>query len=185
MVSDILRTYVLFIYACGEIQWSSMGSVIRRFRGGGAVVGYNAAGDAFQNHALSGYSSIGDAISCTVDLGTRNKRQQGGTTTMPLTPFSDPQLNQICCIGHILRELRRITMEEVKTISTLLDPCPKTRKLANEDSAQFRPQPENADCYVSMRDIVYTLMSGEDVFPTQQCCYNDGVENDGYVSIYI
>ena len=39
------------------------------------MVGFNAEGNIFGNHPLSGFPAVGDAVSCTFDLGKRRKRQ--------------------------------------------------------------------------------------------------------------
>ena len=43
MLANSNQTYAIFIYNCDHVSWSD-----------GATIGYNAAGDFFENHPLSG-----------------------------------------------------------------------------------------------------------------------------------
>ena len=53
LVKSELRSYAIFTYQCGDIQWSNLNG-----DGASAVVGYNAAGKNFFNHEASGYSLL-------------------------------------------------------------------------------------------------------------------------------
>ena len=43
MVTDGVNSYAIFIYRCGDLEWS-----------GGATIGYGASSEMFSNHRLSG-----------------------------------------------------------------------------------------------------------------------------------
>lgn len=52
LLSNSTKTYAIFIYNCDDVSWSDE-----------ATIGYNAAGDFFMNHPLSGRLHA-NAIGC-------------------------------------------------------------------------------------------------------------------------
>ena len=176
IVSDVLRTYVVFSYMCGGIQWSALG------RNRAAVVGFNAKGINFGNHPSSGFSAVGNAVSCTFDLGKRRKRQDGdmpvGNMGMPL-PADETVAAQIANCRLAVGADERLLFDPLVSISTLADmlgPCPCTRGQANLDRARYRQQADLPQCYHSVSSVEFTLfLSGVRTTLTQQCCYaNNG-----------
>ena len=167
MVSDILHTYTLFTYACGEIQWSATGS------GRAAVVGYNAAGESFFNHALSGYSLIGDAVSCSVRENQQNEQMSRllNTVTDSMSLHLPAESAAICC-ATILSADPISSLKVLKEVNDLVDPCPPTLYQARLDSARFRRQPDLPQCYVSMKKTVHFLGNMPHSI-TRQCCYSN------------
>ena len=51
MITDGNNSFAVFTYQCGLLDWSR-----------GTIIGYNAAGDFFENHGLS--SGSAEAIAC-------------------------------------------------------------------------------------------------------------------------
>ena len=63
------------------MEWTSFGN------NNHAVVGYSAGTEYFYNYPLSGFSSVGESISCLVGAESRKKRQDMSQPTsfdMPL-----------------------------------------------------------------------------------------------------
>ena len=52
MVTDGINSFAIFIYQCGDLQWS-----------GGATIGFGAGSESFSNHMLSGTPNV-TSIAC-------------------------------------------------------------------------------------------------------------------------
>ncbi len=102
LVTNNLDTFVIYIYMCGEMQWSSLG------RNKAAVVGYNSEGNFFQNHPASGYDIVADIISCGIKQENRRKRQAPIMTNIPMNLPTDPVLRERArkCISSYNREVQ-------------------------------------------------------------------------------
>lgn len=88
----------MFSYACGDIQWSGLGSET-------AIVGYNSQAKFFDNHLGNGFEDIGELVSCTRQIVSgRKKRDDGGVRGFGSTGcvFSDEELQQskIDCVNR-------------------------------------------------------------------------------------
>ncbi len=169
MISNVYRSYGIFTYGCGDIQWSSITN------GRGAVIGYNAAANYFFNHRSSGYTFVGNSVSCTARISQREKRQVSrGNVVVTVNGNARLQdLVQRCIEIQNADQLVDFTGLNLHLLYT----CPATRIQADEDNARFRPQ-ENLKfpCYLSMNIIEgYSPLSNEVVSLTQQCCYD--IEN--------
>ena len=152
------RSYGIFTYGCGDIQWSSTTN------GQGAVIGYNAAASYFFNHRSSGYIFVGNSVSCTATISQRKKQTH-------------------CCVSdlqNLVKPCFEIQTADKKVVIDglnlhLLYPCPSTRGQADEDNARFRPQENLPQCYLSMNVIKgFLSLTKETVSLTQQCCYKNG-----------
>ena len=165
IVSDISRTYALYTYTCGDIQWSVTGP------GRAAVVGYNAARGSFFNHALSGYSSIGDAVSCPAGGANRMKRQTPPSSTST-NRLSNPTSNDPATrCAQIVRN-DPVTRNNLMELNKLLVPCPPTRDQVLSDTGRFRPQPGVPNCYVTMSKTEYDFGRNRRDSIARQCCYH-------------
>ena len=165
-MSDTIHTSMVFTYICGDLQWSAFGSGRNA-----AVVGYNSAGDRYFNHRLSGYTSIGDSLSCAVRLGKRRKRQSVRGSSVSI----DVQTIIAECSNMLVFDTRQYTHTDVNNYVSMLEPCPCDQSQADLDTARFRPQAESENCFVSMKPLstradVLTSMRSMIV---QQCCYDD------------
>ena len=171
-----MRTYALYTYTCGDIQWSSTGP------GRAAVVGYNAAGESFFNHALSGYSLIGDAVSCSVSRANRKKRQMqaSNTNTISLSKLSGDDA-ETCCVLLVVTD--PVTDNILMELNNLVAPCPPTLDQVEHDTARFKPQPGLPLCYVTMSKTKYEFNGGRRHSVARQCCYLDQNGNR-YLCIY-
>ena len=172
-MTDVYRTYAVFSYMCGEIQWSALG------RNRAAVVGYNAEANFFQNHPLSGLSGIGDAISCTFDIGKRRKRQNNMPNNMPMPLPADPVVQRKVqrCLAFVERErIAYLTLQSTpQNLAAKLDPCPCTPDQAMEDRARFTKLDDTVNnCYISSTPIDDQIPSEGPITLTQMCCYVDG-----------
>ena len=158
----MFRTAMVFTYICGAVQWSAVGSSTDI-----AVVGYNSAGAQYFNHRLSGYSSVGDSLSCAVRLGKRRKRQSGGDGTISM------EVQNV--LGRCLDMLRidsvKYTVDRIESFVTMInEPCPCSRSQAIADTGRFRKQTDN--CFVSMKPVSLTdPLTSISVFIASQCCY--------------
>ncbi len=172
IISDVARTFAVFTFLCGGVEWSAVGS------GRAAVQGYNEAGNSFFNHRLSGYLAIGNAVSCIAGQGKRRKRETDNAD--PICFPADPVLQGLidtCQLFKIFQERILFTVDmkaSLNAIAALLPPCPPTRMQANLDSATFRPQPTVPKCYVSVLPVpADDKIQFQQISVTQQCCYND------------
>ena len=175
VVSDVLRTYVVFSYKCGEIQWSALG------RNRAAVVGFNAEGDFFGNHPLSGFPAIGDAVSCTFELGKRRRRQDDETppANMLMELPADPELRvkvESCLTTFDFDTDVLLLGTDAESLAAMLEPCPCARSQADNDHGRFVKQNGAPLCYVSSKPLNIRLLA-VGISLTQQCCY----DTNGYV----
>ena len=170
VVSDVLRTFVVFSYICGDIQWSALG--INK----AAVVGFNAEGTYFGNHHLSGYAGVGDAVSCTFDLGKRRKRQTLINNVGMQLPAGKETVERVKeCIDAFDRDKKFLEEAQlnVTVLAQMLVPCPCTRRQAIMDRGRFRKQDDiTQDCYVSTNPVELDLFLTKSTL-TQQCCYDN------------
>ena len=180
IISNTVRTFTFFTYICGGIQWSSLGT------NAAAVVGYNARGGFFNNHPLSGFQAIGEAVSCTVALRRRQKRQlpmpgdDMMTNGMMEELERDEELServQECLDNYDLDSVLFIGTAHFETnLTTLagqLQPCPCSYYQALNDFGRFIPQNDNPSCFVSATFIPIRLRVGDPLTLTQQCCYGN------------
>ena len=176
IVTDGLSTYIIFTYICGEMQWSSLGT------NNPAVVGYNAGDGYFYNHPLSGFSSIGESISCTIESRTRSKRQTVMQTTnsidMPLPVSQTLKMNIERCRQAFDRDKPNFAVVKLDAVVSQLEPCPCTLNQAKNDVGRFLKFSDNplSQCYLST-PIDFSLIVRSATL-TQQCCYNP---TNGYV----
>ena len=150
------------------MQWSSIG------QNNAAVVGYNS-GTSFSNHPLSGYASIGESISCTIETERRQKRQSIiQPTSIILSPPVDHSL--LMMIADCRQAVQRDKLDPIflgnspDKISSRLDPCPCTLQQARNDVGRFVKYSDNPTCYVSGPMLVRVLVTVVEVI--QQCCYD-------------
>ena len=157
---------------CGEVQWSSLG------RNRAAVVGLNSAGNFFYNHPLAGFSGIGDAVSCTFNIGKRRKRQNNMPNNVVINLPTDRNLATMfrqCSIAVNRDKLAYLgTPDTPQTLADMLEPCPCTAQQAVTDNARFRPFTQPGNCYVSARPIDVLLPTIGLITLTQMCCYTNG-----------
>ena len=170
IVSDILRTFVVFSYICGDIQWSALG--INK----PAVVGFNTEGKYFRNHPLSGYAGVGDAVSCTFNLGKRRKRQTLINNMGMQLPAGKEIVERVekCITASAQdKELQDAAQINVTVLAQMLVPCPCTRRQAIMDRGRFRKQDNiTQNCYVSTNPVELDLIVTKSNL-TQQCCYDN------------
>ena len=166
---------------CGELQWSALG------RNRAAVVGFNAEGNFFGNHPLSGFPAVGDAVSCTFELGKRRKRQdmEIPPANMMMELPADPQLRtkvESCLNAFDFDSGLLLLGTTAENLAEMLEsqPCPCSRGQAVNDYGRFIPQRGVPQCYVSTEPIKIRLLVS-DITLTQQCCYGA----NGYVVIRI
>lgn len=163
---------------CGEVRWSSVG------RNSEAVVGFNAEGNEFVNHPLSGFSDIGDSISCTSQMGKRRKRQTGGSMPNNIRhrfPSGGNLQNQIKqCLDAEQFDKVLLTGTDPSDLAEMLEPCPCSRDQVLADYGRFRQQDGLPQCYLSTNPLEVQVLLGR-ITVTQQCCY----DGSGYVIVLI
>ena len=159
---------------CGEIQWSALG------RNRAAVVGFNAEGNSFANHPLSGFPAVGDAVSCTFELGKRRKRQEEEmpAANMLMELPADPDLKdkvEKCLNAFDFDAGLLLFGTSAETLAAMLDPCPCSHRQAAIDHGRYTPQQNEpgSTCYVSTNPIEMRLLLSA-ITLTQQCCYDNG-----------
>ncbi len=159
---------MVFTYICGNLQWSATGS-----SPDAAVVGYSSAGTQYLNHRLSGYRSIEDSLSCAVRLGKKRKRQTGGNTLVFNVRNVVGKCRGMLLFDQVGR--KNLFLEESRLF---LEPCPCTVSQAILDTARFRQQSDDTNCFVSMKPVVVAtpddVRGSSESLIYQQCCYIDG-----------
>ena len=173
IVTDGVSAFAVFNYICGELQWSGVGT------NQAAVVGFNAEGTYYGNHPLSGFSSIGESVSCpTTSDGRRRKRQQDEQDDMT-NMFMDLPVNmalnqmRMSCAQWKNDDERFVTLDEIPILAAMLRPCPCTQKQARKDT-NFIVFPEAQGCYLSIGPKIINRTSSDiQLELTQQCCYDD------------
>lgn len=168
VVTNGIFTHFIFTYICGEMQWSSVGE------NNAAVVGYNS-GTSFYNHPLSGYASVGESISCTIETGRRQKRQSEiQPTSVLLSPPVDHNLLMMIagCRRAVQHDEKNSTflVKSPDQIASELDPCPCTLQQARNDIGRFVKYSDNPTCFLSGPKSVSVVT--EFIKVIQQCCYN-------------
>ena len=184
IVTDGVSAFAVFNYICGELQWSGIGT------NQAAVVGFNAEGTFYGNHPLSGFSSIGESVSCpTSSSGGRRKRQQDGQDDMTNMFMALPvnmELNQMrmSCAQHKSEDEELfVTLNEIPVLAAMLGAdhaCPCTQKQARRDT-NFIIFPDASGCYLSIGPVIIppnSTIRNVQLELTQQCCY----DIRGYVS---
>ena len=167
IVTNGLSTYSIFTYACGELEWSSLGI------SNPAVVGYNLGNGHFYNHPLSGFSSIGETLSCTVGTRRRGKRQDEMQTTNLELPFpvsSTLRMNIERCREAAARDETIFIVVSLESVVSKLEPCPCTLSQATNDVGRFLKFSDNPLCYLSIPKELNLVLRTATL--TQQCCYN-------------
>lgn len=169
----MIRTYAIFSYVCGEVQWSSLGR-----NSAAAVVGYNSEGNFFDNHPLAGFSGIGDAVSCAFNIGKGRKRQPGMPNNMPMTLPATQTVQELVrqCTQAVNRDKLAYLLPPFtpETLAAMLLPCPCTRQQASEDTAQYREFTTPGDCYITSQPMTVVLLAVGTISLTQMCCYSNG-----------
>ena len=106
VVTDGIKSYSVFIYKCNEIEWSGYWRH--------ATVGYNAAGEYYQNHLLTGYEQVED-IDCP-DNGLSN-------VVYKLSTFPDIiQRKKTSCLNKLDED--ESMFGDVESFFEELQPCP-------------------------------------------------------------
>ena len=186
IVTDHLKTFPLFTYVCGQMEWTATKS------GKHATVGYNGYGDQFINHPASGFRFIVDEIACSQRTQASGKRQvltapgnggfnPGGGTGVGGTPF----LDFIACQNFITQYENPVFRNRLMEAERKISPCPPTTSQAARDYRFF--QQPNTDCYISILSEGVTSQptfcpdaafgrnpGGPSYSFTRQCCYSMG-----------
>ena len=131
---------------------------------------------------MSGLSGVGDAVSCTFNVGRRRKRQDDednvtNNVAMPI-PADDTirRLVQQCLRFEATDKLSYLLSTHTpQTLADLLDPCPCSIQQVVEDRARYvRLEDDDRNCYVSSHPIDILLPILGSIKLTQMCCYVDG-----------
>lgn len=182
-MTNKFQTFAIFTYKCGDIQWSGLN------QNQAAVVGFNAEGDYFENHPLSGFASIGEAVSCTFDVSERQKRNvdpgfQTDLNVISLGPDNPITVIVYGCECDAMYSDDRDLFQDIFSDEPNIDgvpgilverfeSCPPTEQQAMNDLGRYIKQPSDSisisdvECYVSGRPIEI-----ESLEITQQCCYS-------------
>ena len=174
LVTNFSHTFAIYNYICGEMEWSGFGNEK-------AAVGYIASREIFNNHPASGFSLIGDAISCpTEDSRKRRKRAIGRNNIVQQIGIGNGDLqDRINFCVHGTPGDTIINRAGIKTsfIASLLEPCPPRLSLAQTDVGRFIlfGTNDNQQCFITAKPLTRTQPTALSQFTfTQQCCYSAG-----------
>ncbi len=157
---------MLYTYTCREVEWSTIGSEP-------AVVGYNAAGDYFNNHRSSGYDTVNYDVACVLEVGNTTKRAALMNTVH--TPVAaNPAIVQAlqACSEYEIRDQQLFDNTQFQNILNNAGPCPCTASQAQKDGAFTRdtdatnPTPT---CYHGPEKTGQSQLG--DVQYNRVCCY--------------
>ena len=146
-------------------------------------MGYNAGGTYFENHRYSGFDTVGNDVSCVIEL-RRSKRQAGGMmpTTANMMQTTESMENGVtetlieeigACQNHFDNDGLAFPDLEV-AFSDAVEPCPCHLNQATNDQrftidTLFRT---DSTCYIQTFAV-----SGSSLFAPisygQQCCYDN------------
>lgn len=172
IITNNIDTYTIFTYMCGELQWSAVG------RSQGAIIGYNAGGDYFTNHPLSGFRSIGDSVACTFQLARRQRRQIPPTNNLVMKlPVDERTVQSIReCTSALNFDTSILLLEsDPQELAGMLGPCPPVSEVARDDFGRYillEDSFPSSHCYVSARSLSVNLFTTT-ISLTKQCCYYD------------
>ena len=132
---------------------------------------------------MSGFSGIGDVVSCTFDIGKRKKRQvqfEGDDINDMRLQFpadSDTQSEVDRCLDLVRTEaLLYYEFQPPETPETLAEkllPCPCSEYQAYYDEARFiKLNDSTKNCYISAQPIPVNLIAFQRIDLTQMCCYD-------------
>ena len=140
------------------MQWSGLSW---RF----AVVGYNAHGDVFDNHPVSGLEPIGTAVACPNNV---HFRVPWNNLVYHISPPPDHKRTQIMmCLNLYHKDVMKWgTENDMQEISQKLEPCPCFVQQAWIDWGRFRYDWSSGICFLQL----FPLPENNGVF-TQKCCY--------------
>ena len=179
IVTDTVRSFYIFSFTCGEIQWSGQGFET-------AIIGYNSNGNYFYNHPANGLPDIGRIVSCTrymiPDRGTMTQQifEQMGAPSGACPADTAIQMAKELC--HNIANLDDASFTNINTLRdrndeswTVLSKCPPTR-VQLEISTEFNSFSSQAgDCYRSKNTFVPTAISGNPLIRPYEfvsvCCY--------------
>lgn len=166
IITNSIKSYYIFSYTCGDIQWSGQGFET-------AAVGYNSHADYFDNHPANGFPDIGQIVSCTrqiVRTEGRRKRQvdpedpgedQGGDPAKEMPASREIQRRIARCSG-----LAIIDDENIPDIDDLKYPetnepvvktvkrCPHVRAQVDINPFFTSFAPKTGDCFRSRTPLL-------------------------------
>ena len=112
VITDGSRSYAVFIYQCGLLQWSGLDGFYSH-----AVIGYNMRGE-FVNHPLSG-TSLATNVSCT-----NSPTSSWSTLVYAIGDLeSDLQRSRVECLRRYNDDIAKFG-DLVKTYNLLARACP-------------------------------------------------------------
>ena len=154
VITDGLRSYAVFIYQCGLLQWSSL------FGEDNAVIGYNMRGQ-FINHPLSG-TSLATNVACTNSPATSRSTLVYAIGGLE----SDLQRSRVECLRRYIDDIARFG-NNIQLYYSFAAPCPCTLFQAITDIRYY---------FESERSIFGSMTCYTQRFPTffgggQLCCY--------------
>ena len=158
VVTDTFSTHVIFTYECGGMQWSTSGNAA-------AVIGFNAGGNIYHNHPLSGTKLIREAVDCSMN----------NITNMLLTLPSTPSAYNIVprrCLMKYSEDKNILSGSDINALAEMLEPCPCTFRQAILDMGRYIRQNGHSLCYVSSKPLPVDTPTGRRLQLTQQCCFD-------------
>ena len=177
IITDTVRSFYVFSFTCGEIQWSGQGSET-------AIVGYNSGGNFFNNHPANGLPDIGQIISCTrymiPNIRRRRKRQivqRNGSPSGECPADAATQMAKGLCLAiaaadnTAFRDVNNdLRDSNGSRWNATLPKCPPTG-IKLDLSPEFEPfSLQTGDCHRSKNTFIPSGVEGY-VF-VSICCYD-------------
>ena len=160
------------------MEWSGFGN-------DKASVGYIASREIFNNHPSSGFSLIGNALSCPTENSKKRRKRQiglnrGNTLVLPIgigggTGGIQQSLMARCLSGPRGAVIHNTQISFVATLLTRMQSCPSEENHAIIDIGRFIPfgTIDNPQCYITGKPLrVGQPMELSEFTFTQHCCYD-------------
>ena len=151
----------MFTYNCDLMQWSGYWRH--------AVVGYNAHGDFFDNHPLSGLDQIDTAVACPNNISFQVPWNNLVYKISPPPDYKNAQIVKFLDLYQ--KDVNILSPEEVIDISEKLEPCPCSGLQAWRDWGRFRFDWFHSDWYRRICFLQRFPIVRSDGSFTQRCCY--------------
>ena len=153
LATDGTNSFALFIYKCGDLQWS-----------GGATIGYGGSNEAFFNNRLSGTTRATE-IACL-----NNPDNQFTTLVFELTDSRGGMQQYRLNTSHLLDQFTCFSTEESGTCPGGPDPSDDTLEFINgtpdADGTTVRIELSVGEAYTSLDCSI--IVDGTILF-TQEC----------------
>ena len=151
VITDGLQSFVIYTYECGLMEWSGFGAY--------PTIGFNAFGDYYDNHPLTGQPAAND-IACF------NQTRWNNVVYSLTRSVGEEQEQRAECRKRYFEDIQ--LFGNISSIAAALEPCPCFIFQAQLDS-RFRLHNE----FLDNRSMCYFQRFPPTTdYASQYCCYS-------------